>query len=192
MNEIKDLVEKSEDKEILLYGDATHMNGIVYPNTIWQQKGNFFNQKFFCQKHQCRISIMGAIDACGTHELTTILTQKSINKEVMIDFFELLAQKYPNKKIHLVLDNARYQKNEEVLKKAEMLNISIIFLPPYCPNLNLIERLWKFLKKKIAQTNLFEKINHLNLLLLNFISKFAKKEFDKELNSLLTFKFQII
>jgi len=48
----------------------------------------------------------------------------------------------------LVLDNARYQKCHLVQNLAATLNIELLFLPTYSPNLNLIERLWKFVKKK--------------------------------------------
>ena len=49
--------------------------------------------------------------------------------------------------ITLVLDNARYQKCELVTSLAESLGITLLYLPSYSPNLNLIERLWKFVKK---------------------------------------------
>jgi len=191
MKRINRDVKQNKENEVLLYCDASHMNGIVYPHKIWQQKGKIHNKKFFCQKHQGRISVMGAIDA-ETHELTHVVTEGSVNKLFFSSFLDCLAERYPNKKIHLVLDNAKYQNNEEIKKKAEMLGISLIFLPPYCPNLNLIERLWKFMKKKLAQMNLFEKNSQINLLLLNFLRKFANKEFKTEVNPLFSFKFQII
>lgn len=52
-------------------------------------------------------------------------------------------------KIHIVLDNARYQKCEIFTSLAKELSIELVFLPPYSPNLNLIERLWKFTKAKL-------------------------------------------
>ena len=60
-----------------------------------------------------------------------------------------VSAEYAGKKIHIVLDNARYQKCEMVTSLAKELAIDLVFLPPYSPNLNLIERLWKFTKGKL-------------------------------------------
>ena len=60
-----------------------------------------------------------------------------------------VSSEYAGKKIHIVLDNARYQKCEIVTSLAKELAIDLVYLPPYSPNLNLIERLWKFTKGKL-------------------------------------------
>ena len=52
--------------------------------------------------------------------------------------------------ITLVLDNARYQRNAVVQDLAKELGITLLFLPSYSPNLNLIERLWRFIKRRAA------------------------------------------
>ena len=56
---------------------------------------------------------------------------------------------YAGKTIHLVLDNARYQKCRVVMELADQLGIELNYVPPYSPNLNLIERLWKFVKGEL-------------------------------------------
>jgi len=58
--------------------------------------------------------------------------------------------------ITIVIDNAGYNKASEVTEYADKNNIELLFLPPYSPNLNLIERLWRFFKKKVC-TKYYEK-----------------------------------
>ena len=60
-----------------------------------------------------------------------------------------IAEAYLGKSIHVILDNARYQKCKAVLELAAQLHIQLVYLPPYSPNLNLIERLWKFVKSEL-------------------------------------------
>ena len=62
----------------------------------------------------------------------------------------MLEEYYRGRTIALVLDNARYQKCKAVMNLAEQLKIELIFIPAYSPNLNLIERFWKFVKAQIA------------------------------------------
>ena len=95
-----------------------------------------------------------------------------------------------SKTIYIFLDNAKYNHNNEVKKAAKKLNIKLEFLPPYSPNLNLIERLWKLLKKKVRKDkyyNTFEKFK-------NAICEFFKNidQYKAELDSLLTLNFEII
>ncbi len=59
--------------------------------------------------------------------------------------------------ITLVLDNARYQKCQSVFDKAEALGIELLYLPAYSPNLNLIERLWRFVKKQVLYSGHYDK-----------------------------------
>ncbi len=54
------------------------------------------------------------------------------------------------REVHLVLDNARYQKCQVVQELASRLHIHLEYIPPYSPNLNLIERLWKFVKGELS------------------------------------------
>ena len=98
---------------------------------------------------------------------------------------------YPdNKEILILLDNARYQKSAEVLDYAKSLNISLVFLPPYSPNLNLIERVWKFLKKKIR--NVYrEKFQEFFDALMDLCAK-LDTEFFNEVSRLVNHEFQVL
>ncbi len=57
----------------------------------------------------------------------------------------------PGKRLLIVLDNAPYNRAGPVVEAAKRLRIELLYLPAYSPNLNLIERFWKFLKRKVAR-----------------------------------------
>lgn len=69
----------------------------------------------------------------------------------VIALLEKVAEAYEGREVTLVMDNARYQRNRAVLKRAEELGIAILFIPPYSPNLNLIERLWRMVKGELRK-----------------------------------------
>ena len=95
-----------------------------------------------------RHNVLGAYDPI-THEAITVTNDTYINQDVSCEFLEKIANAYADsgRPITLILDNARYQKCQSVASKAKELNIELLYLPPYSPNLNLIERLWRFVKK---------------------------------------------
>lgn len=94
-----------------------------------------------------RFNVLGALNAI-THELVTVTNDTYINAESVCELLRRLAALGLGMPITLVLDNARYQKCHVVQTLAETLQIELLYLPPYSPNLNLIERLWKLVKKK--------------------------------------------
>ena len=89
------------------------------------------------------------------------------------------------------MDNAAYQKCEKVKLKAQELNINLIYLPPYSPNLNLIERLWKFLRKNVLAGNYYESFELFNSSIKAFIDT-LHIEYTDQLSSLLSFNFELL
>ncbi|PSB13403.1 IS630 family transposase, partial [Phormidesmis priestleyi ULC007] len=83
-----------------------------------------------------------------THELVLVTNDAYINAQRVCELLRKLAVLELSLPITLVLDNARYQKCALVTELAQSLEIELLYLPPYSPNLNLIERLWKFVKKQ--------------------------------------------
>ena len=81
----------------------------------------------------------------------TVTNTTYITATEICDMLRMIAREYAGKKIHIVLDNARYQKCEMISSLAKELAINLVFLPPYSPNLSLIERLWKFVKGKLRE-----------------------------------------
>jgi len=93
-----------------------------------------------------RFNVLGAWNAI-TRELIAVTNTTVVNTETMCQLLHKIAAVGLSGPITLVLDNARYQRNATVQDLAAQLGITLLFLPSYSPNLNLIERLWRFLKR---------------------------------------------
>ena len=96
-----------------------------------------------------RFNVLGAWNAV-TRELLSITNTTVVNTDTMCDLLRAVATRGLVGPVTLVLDNARYQRNKIVEGLAKELGIELLFLPSYSPNLNLIERLWRFVKRKAA------------------------------------------
>jgi transposase len=94
-----------------------------------------------------RFNVLGALNAL-THELIVVTNDSYINAVSVCELLRLVAASRLTVPITLILDNARYQKCDLVRDLARSLEIELLYLPAYSPNLNLIERLWKFVKKE--------------------------------------------
>jgi len=94
-----------------------------------------------------RFNVLGAWDAVK-RELIAVTNTTVVNTETMCELLRTIAERGLAGPITLVLDNARYQRNAAVQALAAQLGIALLYLPSYSPNLNLIERLWRFTKRR--------------------------------------------
>lgn len=145
---LQPLMHKAKRKNsahVLLFMDASHfVLGCDFLGGIYSRTRRFV--KTFSGRQ--RYNVLGAINFT-TKKVHTITNNTYITATEICQMLRLVASEYPGKKIHIVLDNARYQKCDLVSRLAKELSIDLLFLPPYSPNLNLIERLWKFTKGKL-------------------------------------------
>ncbi len=92
-----------------------------------------------------RFNVLGALHAV-TPEVITVTNDPYINSDRVVTLLNTLAERLVDLPMTLVLDNARYQRNTYVMSEADRLGITLRWLPTYSPNLNRIERLWKYVK----------------------------------------------
>jgi transposase len=135
-----------------------------------------------------RFNVLGAIDAI-THELTTVVNDTVIDAMVVCELLRKLAARYAGLPVTLVLDNARYQNCAVVRLLAEQLGIELLYLPSYSPNLNLIERRWKFVKKEVLTCRYYEDFTRFKAAIVECLEGIEGKHKDA-IASLLTLNFQ--
>lgn len=135
-----------------------------------------------------RFNVLGALNAI-THEVILEHNDTYITSTTVCYLLERLRKHSPDKPISIVLDNARYQRCRLVMARALELGIDLVFLPSYSPNLNLIERLWKFVKKECLYSKYYATFSAFKTAIHDCIAQghLLHKE---ELESLLTLQFQ--
>jgi transposase len=137
------LAEAKAGKGVIFFVDAAHFVLSPCLGYLWLAVRLFIPAPSGRQ----RFNVLGALNAI-THELITVCNDHYITSTQVCELLHLLVRRYPDQAITLFLDNARYQRCQLVMTTATQLGIELCFLPPYSPNLNLIERLCKFVKKK--------------------------------------------
>jgi transposase len=112
-------------------------------------------------------------------------------KQSTIELFNALEAKHLlAKNIYITLDNAQYYHSKLVKTYLETSNIKLLFLPSYTSNLNLIERLWKYMKKELMRNQYYEKFSDFKNAINQFFEKISQHK-DK-LSTLLTMRFHIL
>jgi len=92
------------------------------------------------------------------------------------------------KSIHLYVDNARYYRSKLVQEFLLTSSIQMHFLPPYSPNLNPIERLWKFIKKEVIKSDYTPDPKIFKQRITDFFANIGN--YKEKLDSLINTKFQ--
>lgn len=150
----KFMQNKPSDAEVL-FVDAVHPEHNTMAAYGWIKRGK--KRVLKTNSGRQRLNLHGAINA-ETHDIT-ITESDTINRDSTIQLFETIHQKYcMASMIYIILDNASYHYSKEVKAFLENKNIKLVFLPPYSPNLNLIERLWRFFKKKVLYNQYYENV----------------------------------
>ena len=174
---------------VLLFFDPCHLLHNVVNARMWQPRGKNGTITIKSNTGRKRINILGALDI-EDFSVTTTLTEETCDSERIVEFLQKIKEKYPDRKIVVVLDNARYNYAIVTRAFAEENNILLLFLPPYAPNLNLIERLWKFTKKHLVNNTYHENFTQFVNVTDSFFNNLG--DYHQELSSLFTQKFQII
>lgn len=185
--ELEPAIEAAKQGQIhLLFCDAAHFVLQPFLCFLWSAVRVFLR----ASAGRNRINVLGAVNAM-TKEVTTLINDTYITAETLVTFLKQLRERYNDgKAIAIVLDNARYQHCFVVKAMAASLGIHLLFLPPYAPNLNIIERLWKFTKKQILHARYYDKPAAFHEAIRQFFAT-INTNYNDQLHSLLSLKFQL-
>ena len=155
---------KGKDDPIL-YMDGVHPQHNTMLAYGWIKKGQDKLVKNNTDRQ--RLNINGALDS-ETHAVIT-REDEILNAISTIELLKKVEAAYPMAAIiYVICDNARYYRSRLVSQFLETSKIQLVFLPSYSPNLNLIERLWKFMKKKVLYNKYYEKFDIFKEVTLEF------------------------
>jgi transposase len=176
---------KSEGK--VYFADSTHPMHNPVISYGWIKKGEDFEILTNCGRH--RLNINGAVDIESLDVITR--TCDWVNSDSICDLLRAIKNKNPHGEVvTLIMDNAAYNRSAKVKLLAKELGINLAYLPPYSPNLNPIERLWKFFKRKVLYNRYYEVKADFEKACTNFFRYIRK--YRAELATLLTDKFEVL
>lgn len=176
---------KRQDK--IYFIDSTHPQHNSFPAYGWIFKGAVKAVK--ANTGRKRLNLNGALNLEDLE--VTILEEKTINADAVINLFLALEEKQKRGLIYTIIDNAKHHRAKKLkffLKKHR--RIKPIYLPTYSPNLNIIERLWLFFHKKILYNQYYETFPEFRKKVLRFFQNLEK--YKPDLQTLLTDSFQTI
>jgi transposase len=193
VDKYNNLLEQAKAGNIhLLFFDPTHQVHNTVSGKCWQAKGKEGTVMLSSNTGRNRTSILGAINACGG-TFSSIITEDNCDTDMIKIAFHSIrnSKEYRNnKKIVIILDNAPYNRSYETQRFAKKLGIELKYLPPYSPNLNLIERVWKFFKKIVLKNKYYKSFKDFLSAIETFLLNIG--EYRNDVASLLNQKFEII
>jgi transposase len=178
------LAQAQAGQRAVLFMDAAHFVLGAYLGMVW-----CFTRLFIASPSgRQRFNVLGAIDAV-TKQVFTVTNETYITAESVCLLLTQIAALYAGVPITIVLDNARYQKCALVLRQAAALGIELLYLPSYSPQLNLIERLWRFVRKECLYSKYYPKFDGFKQTIADCIQNAHTRHKD-ELETLLSWNFQ--
>jgi transposase len=171
-------------EKVVLFMDAAHFIFATFLGYIWCRT------RYFLKSHagRKRYNVLGALNAVSK-KVSIYTNDTTLGALSVCAFLKQVFLEYYGKQIVIVLDNASYQRCKLVRRYARILGIELLFLPSYSPNLNLIERFWKYVKKEVLYSTFHNNYAIFKQQIDDCIQNAFIKDKEK-LESLLTYKFQ--
>jgi transposase len=180
------LEEAKRGQRAAYFIDASHFVLAPFLGIVWCFARLFIKAPSGRQ----RFNVLGALHAI-TKEVVTVTNDTYITAQQVCELLDKLVALNPALPISVVLDNARYQRCALVVEHARRLKIELLFLPAYSPNLNLIERFWKHVKKECLYSKYYPDFAEFRQAISACIAQ-AREKHQARLESLLSLRFQVL
>lgn len=187
VGELSEILSDMPEDAVVYYADGVHPTCNSRSTHAWMEKGERLEQPTVSGRD--RVNINGLLNA---HDVTDVMAHdcESVNAESTKYVYQSALERHPEASvIYIISDNARYYHDKKLKEWVNGTKIKQIFLPPYLPNLNLIERLWKFLRKKVINTGFYRTKEKFGQAVKDFFDNIGNHK--EELESLLTLKFRL-
>lgn len=172
------LKQNLSEEETICFMDGVHPTHNVQAAYGWIKKG--IRKEIPANCGRSRLNLSGMIDMI-LHKVI-IQNDEVLNADSIIKFLKKIEDAYPAKsKIYLFCDNARYYKNKKIKEFLTTSKVKLCYLPPYSPNLNPIERLWKFFKEKIIYNTYYQEFEDFKQAVFGFFKGLSNIQPESEL-----------
>ena len=188
VEELSKTLRDMDSSAVVYYADDVHPMHNSRSTYAWVEKGERMEQPTVSGRD--RINLNGLLNA---HDVTDVIALDCprVNAQSTRELYEAALARHPEaSEIYIISDNAKYYHNKELAQWVKGTRIRQVFLPPYSPNLNLIERLWKMLRKKVINTGFYRTKEEFRRAVTNFFEHIA--DYKEEFESLLTLNFRLV
>ena len=181
------LAQAEAGTAVVYFADAAHPTHNTRATHVWTQTGK--ERPLLTVSGRERVNLNAALNA---HAPTQVHLDETdcVNAQSAQRLYEKILAAHPKGPVYVVCDNARYYKNKALAAWLAGKRLVQVFLPPYSPNLNLIERLWKFLRQKIIDTAFYRTKGQFKTAVLDFFDRLP--EFGQDLASRMSLKFHVL
>jgi transposase len=183
----RSLWQSLSKKEAILFLDGVHPQHNTRASKAWIVSGT---EKYIkANTGRNRLNLNGVYNP--SNQDVIIREDEAINAESNIRLFEVVKERYQDADcIYIIADNARYNRSKRLKEYLKDTKIKMIYLPAYSPNLNLIERLWKFMRKKVINTIYYAEFKTFRDAILNFFNTIG--QYQNELKQFIGTKLHLL
>jgi transposase len=174
-NKYKKLKEELKEDENMLFLDGVHPTHNTKPGFAWIEKGE--EKLIETNSGRERVNLNGAYNINSGEVI--VIPSETIDTHSTFKLFDTIIENYNDTEgnLYLFSDNASYYKSlilQDALKTEKYKRIKMIFLPAYAPNLNPIERVWKFFKKNVLENKFYKEFSEFKTAIDTFFKEELK------------------